>query len=46
MEMDIAGMEEINLDTPQFGVKQKCYDIIEKPFDHAKLVLSSSLITT
>ena len=46
METDLAGLGEINVDTTQFGVKQKCYNALRKSFDHGKMVLSSSSITT
>ena len=46
METDLAGYGEINVDTTQFGVKQKCYAALNKSFERGKLVLSSSSITT
>jgi hypothetical protein len=46
METDLFGLGKINVDTTQFGVKQKCYAALQKSFDHGKMVLSSSTITT
>jgi exonuclease III len=46
METDLAGLGEINIDTTQFQVKQKCYDALHKYFQHGKMVLSSSSINT
>jgi exonuclease III len=42
METDLFGLGEINIDTTQFGVKQKCNYTLHKSFEHGKMVMSSS----
>jgi hypothetical protein len=46
IEIDLAGLGEIHMDTMQFGVKQKCYNALQKSFEYGKMVLNSSLITS
>jgi hypothetical protein len=46
METDLARLGEINVDTKQSGVKGKCYNALHESFEHRKMVLSSSSITT
>jgi hypothetical protein len=36
METDLFGLREINVDTTQFGVKQKCHVALQKPLSMEK----------